>query len=195
MEIIDVVGLKGWDRYKPNQPSGGMQQRVGLARALAVNPELMLFDEPFSALDPLIRAELQDELLRLQATLKKTSVFITHDFSEALRIGDRVAIMKDGRFVQIGTPEQLLLYPESSYVRAFVKDAPRIRVLTAGSIMTAVRHRDTESCTPRVDSTASLESIVPQISTCDRAVQVTNSVGAVVGEIDRATFISALVRS
>ena len=102
--MIELVGLAGWEHHLPRQLSGGMQQRVGLARALAVDPEVLLFDEPFSALDPLIRREMQDELLRLQSTLHKTSIFITHDFAEALKLGDRIAIMRDGQFVQVGTP-------------------------------------------------------------------------------------------
>ena len=135
-EVIDLVGLTGWEDRYPNQLSGGMQQRVGLARALAVDPEILLFDEPFSALDPLIRRDMQDELINLQRTVQKTIVFITHDFSEAIKLGDRVAIMKDGEFVQIGTPEEVVASPVNDYVRDFTRDVPRSKVLTARSVMT-----------------------------------------------------------
>ena len=135
-EVIDLVGLTGWEDRYPSQLSGGMQQRVGLARALAVDPEILLFDEPFSALDPLIRRDMQDELINLQRTVQKTIVFITHDFSEAIKLGDRVAIMKDGEFVQIGTPEEVVATPVNDYVRDFTRDVPRSKVLTARSVMT-----------------------------------------------------------
>jgi len=134
-EVLEMVGLGGWGGHYPRELSGGMQQRVGLARALAVDPEIMLFDEPFSALDPLIRREMQDELLKLQAVVRKTMVFITHDFLEAIKMGDHIAIMKDGEFVQIGTPEQIVANPVDDYVRAFSEDVPRHKVLTAHSIM------------------------------------------------------------
>jgi len=134
-EVLEMVGLGGWGEHYPRELSGGMQQRVGLARALAVDPEIMLFDEPFSALDPLIRREMQDELLKLQAMVRKTMVFITHDFLEAIKMGDHIAIMKDGEFVQIGTPEQIVANPVNDYVRAFSEDVPRHRVLSAHSIM------------------------------------------------------------
>ena len=134
-EVIELVGLSGWEDRYPHELSGGMQQRVGLARALAVDPEILLFDEPFSALDPLIRREMQDQLIKLQELVQKTMVFITHDFLEALKLGDRVAIMKDGEFVQIGTPEEVVLAPADDYVRDFTRDVPRSKVLTARSIM------------------------------------------------------------
>ena len=128
----------GGTRY-PHELSGGMQQRVGLARALAVDPEILLFDEPFSALDPLIRRDMQDQLIGLQQIVQKTMVFITHDFLEALKVGDRVAIMKDGEFVQTGTPEELVSNPINDYVRDFTRDVPRSKVLTARSVMTPPR--------------------------------------------------------
>ncbi len=134
-EVLELVGLGGWENNYPRELSGGMQQRVGLARALAVDPEIMLFDEPFSALDPLIRREMQDELLRLQEVVHKTMIFITHDFLEAIKMGDRIAIMKDGEFVQIGTPEEVVARPADDYVRAFSEDVPRHKVLNASSIM------------------------------------------------------------
>jgi glycine betaine/proline transport system ATP-binding protein len=135
LEMLNVVGLKGWEHRYPNMLSGGMQQRVGIARALAVNPEILLFDEPFSALDPLIRRELQDELLNLQTQMQKTILFITHDFLEAVKLGDRIAIMKDGQIVQIGSPIDIVLNPANDYVRAFIKDVPKVNVLTAGSVL------------------------------------------------------------
>ncbi len=136
-EVLESVGLSGWGDNYPRELSGGMQQRVGLARALAVDPEIMLFDEPFSALDPLIRREMQDELLRLQSVVRKTMVFITHDFLEAIKMGDHIAIMKDGEFVQIGTPEEIVANPVDDYVRDFSEDVPRHKVLTVNSIMSS----------------------------------------------------------
>ena len=134
-EVIELVGLSGWEERYPHELSGGMQQRVGLARALAVDPQILLFDEPFSALDPLIRREMQDQLIGLQKLVQKTMVFITHDFLEALKVGDRVAIMRDGEFVQTGTPEELVSNPVNDYVRDFTRDVPRSKVLTARAIM------------------------------------------------------------
>ena len=135
---IDVVGLKGYEGMRPNQLSGGMQQRVGLARALCTNPEILLMDEPFSALDPLIRRDMQDELVRLQRELNKTIVFITHDLDEALRLGDRIAILKDGKVIQVGTPEDIITAPADSYIEDFVRDVNRSRVLSAGLAMDPV---------------------------------------------------------
>jgi glycine betaine/proline transport system ATP-binding protein len=134
-EMIKLVGLQGWEHHYPNMLSGGMQQRVGIARALAVNPDILLFDEPFSALDPLIRRELQDELLSLQKQMHKTILFITHDFLEAVKLGDRIAIMKDGKIVQVGTPIDVVMNPADDYVREFTKDVPKANVLTAASIL------------------------------------------------------------
>ncbi|MDK2784827.1 MAG: glycine betaine/proline transport system ATP-binding protein [Bacillota bacterium] len=135
LEALELVGLKGWESSYPDALSGGMQQRVGLARALATGPELLLMDEAFSALDPLIRKQMQDELLRLQSRVKKTIVFITHDLDEALKIGDRIAIMKDGVIVQIDTPEGILQQPRNGYVAAFTQDVDRTKILTASSVM------------------------------------------------------------
>ncbi len=134
-EILNLVGLAGWEAAYPRQLSGGMQQRVGLARALAVDTDILLMDEPFSGLDPLIRRQMQDELLRLQEELQKTMVFITHDLNEALKLGDRIAIMQDGRVVQIGSPEDIVLRPEDEYVGDFTQDVRLERVLTAARVM------------------------------------------------------------
>ncbi|MCR1897670.1 glycine betaine/L-proline ABC transporter ATP-binding protein [Irregularibacter muris] len=135
MEAIKTVGLEGWEESMPHQLSGGMQQRVGLARALANDPDILLMDEPFSALDPLIRREMQVELLDIQAKLKKTIIFITHDVNEAFKIGDRVAVMKDGEVVQVGTPEEILENPSNQYIEDFIHDIDRSKVLQAKHIM------------------------------------------------------------
>jgi glycine betaine/proline transport system ATP-binding protein len=134
-EALKLVGLEGYENQYPDQLSGGMQQRVGLARALANDPDILLMDEAFSALDPLIRKDMQDELIELQGSMEKTIVFITHDLDEALRIGDRIALMKDGNIVQIGTPEEILMNPSNEYVERFVEDVDLSKVLTAGHIV------------------------------------------------------------
>ena len=135
LESLKLVGLEGFEEQYPNQLSGGMQQRVGLARALANDPDILLMDEAFSALDPLIRKDMQDELLELHTSVGKTIIFITHDLDEALRIGDRIVLMKDGNIVQIGTPEEILMNPSNEYVERFVEDVDLSKVLTAGHIM------------------------------------------------------------
>jgi glycine betaine/proline transport system ATP-binding protein len=134
-DTLALVGLAGWEDKRPEELSGGMQQRVGLARGLANDPDILLMDEAFSALDPLIRKDMQDELLELQSTMKKTIIFITHDLDEALRIGDRIALMKDGAVVQIGTPEEILTHPANAYVERFVEDVDLSKVLTAANVM------------------------------------------------------------
>lgn len=134
-EVIELVGLTGRENFFPNALSGGQQQRVGIARSLAVEPEIWFLDEPFSALDPLIRGEMQDEFIRLQSVLRKTIVFITHDFDEAIHLADRIAIMKDGRVEQIGTPEELVLDPASEYVAEFTRNVTKAKVVRAGSLM------------------------------------------------------------
>jgi len=134
-EVIELVGLGGRESSYPRELSGGMQQRVGIARSLAVKPAVWFLDEPFSALDPLIRRQMQDEFLRLQALLRKTIVFITHDFLEALRLADRIAIMRDGRIVQIGRPSEIILRPADSYVAEFTRDVPREKIVTARDVM------------------------------------------------------------
>jgi glycine betaine/proline transport system ATP-binding protein len=133
--MLKTVGLEGYEDMMTSELSGGMQQRVGLARALTTNPEILLMDEAFSALDPLIRVQMQDELIELQRKMQKTIVFITHDLDEALKLGDRIAIMKDGAIVQIGTPEEILVNPADDYVKAFVENVNRANIVTAGSLM------------------------------------------------------------
>ncbi len=140
-EMLKLVGLEGRERYFPRELSGGQQQRVGIARSLAVGPDVWFLDEPFSALDPLIRREMQDEFLRLQRLLKKTIVFITHDFDEAIRLADRIGIMKDGRLVQLATPEEMVTNPADDYVRAFTKNAPRDKIVSVGAIARKGKHK------------------------------------------------------
>lgn len=135
LKIIDLVGLLGWENNYPEQLSGGMQQRVGLARALVIEPDILLLDEPFSALDPLIRRKMQDEFIKLQGIVAKTVIFITHDLVEALKLGDHIAVMKDGEIIQIGTPQDITTKPADDYVADFVRDVPMGKVLEAGNIM------------------------------------------------------------
>lgn len=193
-EVLDLVGLSGWDQNYPRELSGGMQQRVGLARAMAVDPEILIFDEPFSALDPLIRREMQDELLRLQATMHKTMVFITHDFLEAIKMGDHIAIMKDGAVSQIGTPEEIVANPADDYVREFTEDVPRYKVLSAGKVMrpatsdSSQRHADGQG----IASRAKLDELIDELADVDHAVPVIDDAGALVGEIDRAIVMRAM---
>ncbi len=188
-QMLEVVNLKGWENRYPSECSGGMQQRVGLARALAVDPEILLFDEPFSALDPLIRREMQDELINLQKTLHKTSIFITHDFAEALKLGDRIAIMKDGAFVQVGTPEEVVLRPANDYVKAFTKDAPRAHVLTAASVMGAPRPNvDGQS----VPATMKLDELIGRLLQSEKPATVIDPHGTIIGTVDRADVLRAM---
>ena len=148
-EVLDMVGLTGWGDKLPSELSGGMQQRVGIARALAADTEILLMDEAFSALDPLIRREMQEQLVELQEKLQKTIVFITHDLNEAMFLGDRIAVMRDGRIVQIGTPEDILTDPANDYVEQFVQDVDRARVLTASNVMELPRPVVAETSGPR----------------------------------------------
>ena len=188
-EVLKTVGLDGWANHYPQQLSGGMQQRVGLARALAVDPQILLFDEPFSALDPLIRKEMQDELIRLQKTMQRTVVFITHDFAEALRLGDRIAIMKDGSFDQVGTPEEIVSAPATSYVREFVNDVPRAKVLSVKTVTVA----GTAAANSRsVLSTAKIETIIPMLLEDDQAITVTDASNKAIGIVNRQSVAKIL---
>ena len=183
LDVLSVVGLDGWADHFPQQLSGGMQQRVGLARALCVEPQILFFDEPFSALDPLIRRDMQDELLSLQSRMRRTLVFITHDFHEALKLGDHIAIMKDGEFVQVGTPEQIVSAPADDYVREFTEDAPKTKVITVGSVM-----RPLDGETPEgepVTLGAVLDDVLPRLLASPDEVCVANEHGEVVGTVDR----------
>jgi glycine betaine/proline transport system ATP-binding protein len=188
-EMLELVGLGGLGDSYPDELSGGMQQRVGLARALANDPEILLFDEPFSALDPLIRRDMQDEVARLQRELRKTVVFITHDLQEALKLGDRIAIMRDGRFVQVDTPEAVVARPADDYVRDFVRDVPRAHVLTAGGIMRAADGHATDGS---VRATTPVSDLLPIVVATDRPVAVVDDDGRVCGVVDRLGVLRAL---
>ncbi len=190
-ELLGVVGLAGLDRSYPNQLSGGMQQRVGLARALANDPEVLIFDEAFSALDPLIRRGMQDELVRLQQQMHKTVIFVTHDLDEALKLGDRIAIMRDGAFVQLGTPEEVVGHPVDDYVAAFTQDVPRAKILTAAWVMRPVVPGKTPERS--VAESTKLEDVLGFLAERDEIVGVVDASGNMVGTIDRATVLQAVV--
>ena len=189
-EVIELVGLKGRESYFPRELSGGQQQRVGIARSLAVEPDLWFLDEPFSALDPLIRREMQDEFLRLQSMLHKTIVFITHDFDEAIRLADRIAIMQDGEIIQTATPEELVLRPATDYVAEFTRHIPRAKILTARSVMTLGSAPD--SVAGEVEASERIEAIAAKIEAADAPFRVLEE-GKVVGTIDRQAVIDVLV--
>ncbi|MFG1401132.1 quaternary amine ABC transporter ATP-binding protein [Xanthobacter sediminis] len=189
-KMIELVGLKGREHRFPSELSGGQQQRVGIARSLAADPDLWFLDEPFSALDPLIRREMQDEVLRLQGMLKKTIVFITHDFDEAVRIADRIAIMKDGRVEQIGSAEELVLTPATDYVRAFTREAPRAKILTARAIMTPAP-ADAKFA-GLIEAKARISAFAHQVGSADGVYGVVDN-GRILGAIDRLAMIDVLV--
>jgi len=190
MEMIELVGLAGRERSYPRQLSGGQQQRVGIARSLAVEPELWFLDEPFSALDPLIRRQMQDEFIRLQRMLHKTIVFITHDFLEALRLADRIAIMKDGRIVQIGTPAEVVMKPANAYVEEFTQDVPRVKVITAGDIMApAAPGLDAATAVP---GGMTLERLMPRFGEGLNAIPVKGESGSVIGQVTPQAVLAAL---
>jgi glycine betaine/proline transport system ATP-binding protein len=189
-QVLEKVGLGGWANAFPDELSGGMQQRVGLARALANDPEILLFDEPFSALDPLIRRDMQNEVVKLQRDLKKTMIFITHDLAEALKLGDRIAIMKDGRFVQVGTPEEVVAKPANDYVADFTRDVPRAHVLTARVIMRPVNGHAPDG--PSVPPDTSVQDLIPIVADADRTIRVVDD-GAVLGIVDRGAVMTALI--
>ncbi|MFN3936987.1 MAG: glycine betaine/L-proline ABC transporter ATP-binding protein [Gemmobacter sp.] len=191
-EVIALVGLAGREAHYPRQLSGGQQQRVGIARSLAGEPDLWFLDEPFSALDPLIRREMQDELVILQKTLKKTSVFITHDLTEALLLGDRIAIMKDGRFVQVATPEDLVLSPADPYVAAFTAHVARAKVVTLGRIMTSGPAPAVAGSLP---AAMRVEDAADRIEASPLPWAVTDAAGRVIGHVGaRAVIDVALGR-
>lgn len=187
--VIDLVGLAGRENYYPRELSGGQQQRVGIARSLAVEPEVWFLDEPFSALDPLIRREMQDEFLRLQSILKKTIVFITHDFDEAIRLADRIAIMKDGAIIQVDTPEGLVRAPASDYVAEFTRHIPRDKVLTVGAVMAAAAGGEGEP----VRRSATIAEVAERVIDAEKPVPVADENGTIVGSVDRAAIIDVMI--
>lgn len=191
-EVLELVGLAGWENRYPDELSGGMKQRVGLARALAVNPEILFFDEPFSALDPLIRRDMQDELIRLQEVMHKTIVFITHDFLEAIKLGDHIAIMKDGEIVQQGTAQEVVLHPANAYVAEFTEDVPRSHVVTAAAIMTPPTAADTPDRYPVAPPHATLQELVALAAERDARIAVRDGNGVLLGVVVRSNLMRAL---
>ena len=191
LEVIKLVGLDGRESYYPRELSGGQQQRVGIARSLAAEPDIWFLDEPFSALDPLIRREMQDEFLRLQNVLHKSIVFITHDFEEAIRLADRIAIMKDGSIIQIGTPEDLVLNPATDYVEEFTEGIPRAKVLSARALM---RDVDGDVFAGSVPAHTSIESELDMILNADRGAvfAVRDGDGQTVGALTRDVVVELL---
>ncbi|MCY4207332.1 MAG: betaine/proline/choline family ABC transporter ATP-binding protein [Roseovarius sp.] len=195
--ILDIVELGAWGAKFAHELSGGMQQRVGLARALAANPDVLLMDEPFSALDPLIRRQLQDEFIRLSQILKKTTVFITHDLDEAVRIGDRIAIMRDGRVVQIGTAEDIVMNPADDYVADFVAGISRLKVVRAHAVMRPVEehvalHGPIRANSPRVDENETLSKLINMAIDSDTAILV-QSQNVNVGVVTRKDLLRTVI--
>jgi glycine betaine/proline transport system ATP-binding protein len=214
-ELLDVVGLGGLEQAYPDELSGGMQQRVGLARALATEPDVLLFDEPFSALDPLIRRDMQDEVIRLQASMRKTMIFITHDLTEALKLGDRIAVMRDGDIVQIGTPQDLVAAPADDYVADFTRDVNRSRILTARWIMAPApatpggdnaqtpgndhgptpggENRQTPGADdgPTAPADTVVHELIPLVAADGRPVRILDG-DTVIGTVDRAAVMAAV---
>ena len=189
-EILELVGLAGYANSYPEQLSGGMQQRVGLARALAVDPEVMFFDEPFSALDPLIRRDMQNEVLRLHRDVGKTMVFITHDLAEALKLGDHVVIMRDGRIVQAGRPDEVVGAPADDYVADFVRDVPKSHVLTLRWVTRPARADDALDG-PEFAPTTIIRSAVHAAVSTESPIRVVEN-GRLVGLVDRADILTAI---
>ncbi len=197
-KILDIVELQGWGNKFAHELSGGMQQRVGLARALAADPEFLLMDEPFSALDPLIRRQLQSEFIKLSKKMKKTTVFITHDLDEAVRVGHRIAIMRDGKVIQIGTPEEIVVSPTDEYVADFVKGISRLKVVQAKSIMQTVKvyeekngklWNDLES----VSEKDLLSKLIEKSKSKDKPLIVKNFKNQIVGVITQADLLKAVI--
>tara|TARA_B100001059_G_scaffold117461_1_gene117736 strand:+ start:510 stop:1523 length:1014 start_codon:yes stop_codon:yes gene_type:complete len=190
LEMVELVGLKGRENYFPRELSGGQQQRVGIARSLAVEPDIWFLDEPFSALDPLIRKEMQDEFLRLQSVLNKTIMFVTHDFDEALRLADRIAIMKDGIIEQLDKPDNIVLNPATDYVKKFTQDVPREKVLKIESIMDKVDSNASGEVAIRNDDI--IETVAEKILNSKDVISVVNNKNDVVGSINRSKVIKVL---
>jgi glycine betaine/proline transport system ATP-binding protein len=191
-EVVELVGLQGREDYYPRELSGGQQQRVGIARSLAVEPDLWFLDEPFSALDPLIRREMQDEFLRIQRMLHKTIVFITHDFDEAIRLADRIAIMKDGAIDQIGSPEELVTAPATEYVAEFTREVSRAKVLSLASIMTPVP-TDRDEFAGSFPASMKIADAAPKLRTGGQAFAVTDEDGRTTGQVTREAVVAVLM--
>ena len=190
-EMIELVGLQGRENYLPYQLSGGQQQRVGIARSLITNPDVWFLDEPFSALDPLIRREMQNEFMRLQDALHKTIVFITHDFEEAVRVGDRIAIMREGRVVQVGTPEDLVRSPADDYVAEFTRDAPRSKIFSARAIMRAPKAG--EAIAGLIPAASKVREFAARVDSSELPFGVADESGQQIGVVDRRAVMSVLV--
>ena len=197
MEKIEAVGLSGFENQYPNQLSGGMQQRVGLARALATDTDIMLMDEAFSALDPLIRSDMQKQLLDLQAQLKKTIVFITHDLDESLRLGDHIGILNAGKLVQVGTPVEIVMNPADDYVEAFVKDVNRAKVLKAKIIMKSANEVNgiDKNNLIKVGEDQFIEEFLPQVVCTNANCEVVDKQGNIKGYITNKELQKSLTRS
>jgi len=193
-DMVDLVGLDGRENYFPRELSGGQQQRVGIARSLAVEPDIWFLDEPFSALDPLIRKEMQDEFLRLQGVLNKTILFVTHDFDEALRLADRIAIMKDGVIEQLDTPANIVLNPATEYVRKFTEEVPREKVLKIESVMDPVESSDKLSDL-KVSKDAIIETVAEAVLSERKPVAVVDASNKVVGAVHSSKVIHVLFGS
>ena len=195
---IESVGLQGFEDQYPAQLSGGMQQRVGLARALATNPQILLMDEAFSALDPLIRSDMQNQLIELQSKLKKTIVFITHDLDESLKLGDHIGILNGGRLVQIGRPEDIIMNPADDYVKAFVKDVNRSKVLRAKTVMTKVDEFDAKNINPSniysIEENVVIEDIIPKVLKERSTINVVDKQGDTMGYITANELSDALTK-
>ena len=188
--MVELVGLKGRENYFPRELSGGQQQRVGIARSLAVEPDIWFLDEPFSALDPLIRKEMQDEFLRLQSVLNKTIMFVTHDFDEALRLADRIAIMKDGIIEQLDKPDNIVLNPATDYVKRFTEDVPREKVLKIESIMDGVDPNASSDFA--ISKSEIIETVAEKILNSKEIIKVTDENNNIVGSINPSKVIKVL---
>ena len=190
LEMVELVGLKGRENYFPRELSGGQQQRVGIARSLAVEPDIWFLDEPFSALDPLIRKEMQDEFLRLQSVLNKTIMFVTHDFDEALRLADRIAIMKDGIIEQLDKPDNIVLNPATDYVKKFTQDVPREKVLKIESIMDSINSSASGESAVKKDDI--IETVAEKILNSKDIINVVDDQNKIVGSINPTKVIKVL---
>ena len=197
-EILNIVELQGWGNKYAHELSGGMQQRVGLARALAADPEILLMDEPFSALDPLIRRQLQKEFIKLSKQLKKTTVFITHDLDEAVKVGHRIAIMRDGMVIQVGTPEEIVMNPKDDYVADFVKGISRLEVVKAKSIMKSIDQFTQESgaipnAAVRMNENDDLSSLIEHSVSSNKPIVICNKEGSELGVVTQKDLLISIV--